>query len=101
MALKASLTDAASPKRVGGHMRGDTAPSKATAPAQDEVGPDPAKSGGRSGKVSIGFWTAKEARKQLHMLALQEDTTAEKLMNEALNLLFRNRDLPRVARVEE
>ena len=50
-----------------------------------------------SGLKSIGFWTTREAHRQLHILALDEDRTAESLLNEALDELFAARGLPKLA----
>ena len=50
-----------------------------------------------SGLKSIGFWTTRQAHRQLHILALDEDRTAESLLNEALALLFAARGLPKLA----
>jgi hypothetical protein len=46
---------------------------------------------------SIGFWTTLAAHKALHHLRVDEETTTELLMNEALNLLFATRCLPQLA----
>jgi hypothetical protein len=51
----------------------------------------------REGKVPLPFWTTAPAKKQLRMLAAEEDTTQQDLMAEALNLLFRNRGKPPIA----
>lgn len=43
---------------------------------------------GRSGKVNIAGYFDPAVRKQLAMLAIEQDTDQVKLMAEALNLLF-------------
>ena len=51
----------------------------------------------RDGLRSIGFWTTPEAWRQLHHLVIDECTTAETLLNTAMNLLFIDRGLPVIA----
>jgi hypothetical protein len=46
----------------------------------------------RSSLVPVPFWTTPEARRQLRVLAAEEDTTQQKLIGEALNLLFARRN---------
>ncbi len=46
------------------------------------------RSAGRSGKVNIAGYFDPAVRKQLAMLAIENDTDQVKLMAEALNLLF-------------
>jgi hypothetical protein len=41
----------------------------------------------REGKVALPFWTTAPAKRQLRLLAAEEDTTQQLLMAEALNLL--------------
>jgi hypothetical protein len=45
----------------------------------------------RQNRVLLPFWTTVSARKQLKYLAIEEDRTQQKLLEEALNLLFQNR----------
>jgi hypothetical protein len=47
-----------------------------------------------NGFVPIPFWTTALARRQLRMLAAEEDTTQQKLIAEALNMLFDRRGKP-------
>ncbi len=51
----------------------------------------------REGRVPLPFWTTAPAKKQLRLLAAEEDTTQQDLMAEALNLLFRSRGKPPIA----
>ena len=51
----------------------------------------------REGRVPLPFWTTTPAKKQLRLLAAEEDTTQQGLMAEALNLLFKNRGKPPIA----
>jgi hypothetical protein len=46
----------------------------------------------RSDMVPMPFWTTPTARRQLRMIAAQEDTTQQRLIAEGLNLLFAKRD---------
>jgi hypothetical protein len=43
------------------------------------------------------FWTTRTAKRQLRMLAAEEETTQQALMAEALNDLFKSRGKPPVA----
>jgi antitoxin-like ribbon-helix-helix protein len=51
----------------------------------------------RTGRVSMPFWTTATAKKQLRLLAAEEETTQQALLTEALNTLFRARGKPPVA----
>ena len=45
----------------------------------------------REDKVLLPFWTSKEHRKRLKLLALSEDRTQQALLQEALDLLLGSR----------
>jgi hypothetical protein len=51
----------------------------------------------REGRVSMPFWTTTAARKQLRLLAAEQDGTQQSLMAEALNLLFAKYRKPPIA----
>jgi hypothetical protein len=51
----------------------------------------------REGRVPMPFWTTAPAKKQLRLLAAEEDTTQQYLMTEALNLLFQKHRKPPIA----
>ena len=51
----------------------------------------------RAGKRMIGFYIPDAAHRQLRQLALDEDTTNQELLIEALNMMFRNRGKPPIA----
>jgi hypothetical protein len=51
----------------------------------------------RTNMVPVPFWTTPDARRQLKMIAAEEDTTQQKLIAEALNLLFATRGRDRCA----
>lgn len=55
------------------------------------------KAPSRTGKVAISAYFAPEVRKQLAILAIQEDKSQATLIAEALNLLFKNRKLKEIA----
>ncbi len=57
--------------------------NKASKPAIPEKQPS------RVGQVTIVTYTSKEVKKQLKILALENDTTQTELFREALNLLFK------------
>ena len=52
---------------------------------------------GRGGKVSIMSWHDPAVRQQLKILAAETDKTEQRLMQEALNLLFQKYGKPPIA----
>jgi hypothetical protein len=52
---------------------------------------------GRGGKVSIMSWHDPAVRQQLKILAAETDKTEQKLIGEALNLLFAKYGKPQIA----
>jgi hypothetical protein len=51
----------------------------------------------RQSRVLLPFWTSGLSRKQLKHLAVEEDSTQQSLLTEALNMLFRSRGKPPIA----
>jgi hypothetical protein len=51
----------------------------------------------RQSRVLLPFWTNGQSRKQLKHLAVEEDSTQQNLLTEALNMLFRSRSKPPIA----
>jgi hypothetical protein len=51
----------------------------------------------RAGRAPLPFWTTAPAKKQLRMLAAENDTTQQDLMTEALNMLFEKYKKPPIA----
>jgi hypothetical protein len=51
----------------------------------------------RAGRAPLPFWATAPAKKQLRMLAAENDTTQQDLMTEALNLLFQKYSKPPIA----
>ncbi len=51
----------------------------------------------RAGRAPLPFWTTAPAKKQLRLLAAENDTTQQDLMTEALNLLFQKHGKPQIA----
>jgi hypothetical protein len=51
----------------------------------------------REGRKAMPFWALEAARKQLRLLAAEQDTTQQDLMTEALNLLFDKYRKPPIA----
>jgi hypothetical protein len=45
----------------------------------------------RENRVLMPFWTSAQARKQLKYLAIEEESTQQRLLSEALNMLFLSR----------
>ena len=74
----------------------------ATGVFADPVPQSPQVEGGakrpdREGRVSMPFWTGVAAKRQLRILAAEQDTTQQALMAEALNLLFARHGKPPIA----
>jgi hypothetical protein len=61
-----------------------------------EASPPAAKS--REGRVVLGSYQTTEAVKQTKMLAIEQDTTMQALLAEALNLLFQKYGKPTIAK---
>ena len=55
------------------------------------------RSRSRKGEKTIAFWADTAAARQLRRLAADEDSTVQDLMLEALDDLFRKKNLPRIA----
>jgi hypothetical protein len=51
----------------------------------------------RAGRAPLPFWATVAAKKQLRILAAEEDGTQQDLMTEALNLLFQKYGRPPIA----
>jgi hypothetical protein len=66
-------------------------PTKVSAEARAVARPD------RIGRVPLPFWATAPAKKQLRMLAAENDTTQQDLMTEALNMLFEKYNRPQIA----
>ena len=67
--------------------------------AQDDT-PKSSARPSRKGKKLIGGHFDPTVSKQLKQLALDEDTTTQALLGQALNLLFESRQLPQIAETE-
>jgi|SRR5215470_16497931 hypothetical protein len=96
MAIKASLTSGVARRAGPATEQAPASPPAEDAEPRRSARPTaPQKS--RTGRVSIGFWASRETRKALHRLALDEDTTVELLLHEAIDDLFQKRGKPRIA----
>lgn len=49
------------------------------------------------GRVQVNSWHKPETKRQLRILAAEQGTTIQKLMTEALNLLFARYGKPEIA----
>ena len=65
-------------------------PRKAAPPRLKSTGP-------RAGKKAVPFWIPEAAKRQLDLMSVDEDTTIQALLTEALNDLFRKHDKPPIA----
>ena len=57
------------------------------------------RSGAREGAKHIGGYFTPQVSKQLRSLMVEEDTTVQDLLAEALNMLFQSRGLPMIAAI--
>ena len=81
---------------------GQSSPEKAalpkeSAPVIEETPVKSTKSKSRSGTRAVGGHFPPEVQKQLKMIAVENDTTNQLLLAEALNLLFQKYDKPPIA----
>ena len=53
--------------------------------------------GSRAGKKATPFWVNDAAKKQFDFMTVEQDSTAQALLTEALNDLFRKYDKPPIA----
>jgi hypothetical protein len=68
-----------------------------SAPAPDQRA-DPHRRPGRVGKVNLTGYFDPRVKRQLRQIALDEDTTIQELLAEALDDLFAKRGKPEIAR---
>lgn len=68
-----------------------------TVPEPSAAAPPQERRTDRAGKRMIGFYIPDAAYRQLRQLALDEDTTNQALLTEALNMMFKNRGKPPIA----
>ena len=59
--------------------------------------PPAARAPVRVGRRQVAGWFAPEVARQLHMIAVEEDTTLQAIMTEAFNDLFAKRGRPPIA----
>ena len=63
----------------------------------EPVAAKPAARNDRAGRTPMPFWTTLAAKKQLRIMAAENDTTQQGLMTEALNMLFQKNGKPPIA----
>ena len=51
----------------------------------------------RQGKRRLELWLSPDAKKQVKMIAIDEEKSQEQVMADALNLLFKSRGIPPIA----
>ena len=51
----------------------------------------------RQGKSRLETWVSRETKKQLRLLAIEEEKTQDQLLRDGLNLLFRSHGRPPIA----
>ncbi|EDX83540.1 hypothetical protein S7335_784 [Synechococcus sp. PCC 7335] len=83
-------------KQVG-NGKAATGKVQSAAPAKPDNKKSPHYRPSRSGKKAIIGYFDPAVSKQVRQLALDEDTSVEALVGEALDLLFEQRGLPQIA----
>lgn len=100
MTKRASLSSMV--KAAAGTPAPVAAPRRTPKPkaATPEQAPEEGKAdgGSRVGRVVFGSYQTTETVKQTKMLAIEQDTTMQALMAEALNLLFQKYGKPTIAK---
>ena len=51
----------------------------------------------RQGKSRLETWVSRETKKQLQLLAIEEEKTQDQLLRDGLNMLFRSHGRPPIA----
>ena len=51
----------------------------------------------RQGKSRLETWVSRDAKKQLRLLAVEEEKSQDQLLRDGLNMLFRNHGIPPIA----
>lgn len=100
MAKRASLSSmvkaaAGAPAPVAAERR---APKPKAEPPEQAPEGAKAEGGSRAGRVVFGSYQTTETVKQTKLLAIEQDTTMQALMAEALNLLFQKYGKPTIAK---
>jgi hypothetical protein len=91
-----SLFEGTAPKRAA--RAGGKAPRTGAAPAvAKDIAAAPGRPPSRQNKRVVSVYVEPEALKQLGILAINEDTSVQALMVEALNDLFAKRGVHRIA----
>jgi len=66
-------------------------------PQAQPQAPDKTERPDRIGRTVMPFWTTKAAKKQLRIMAAEEETTQQDLMSRALNDFFKKHGKPPIA----
>jgi hypothetical protein len=51
----------------------------------------------RQGKSRLETWVSRDAKKQLRLLAVEEEKSQDQLLRDGLNMLFRSHGIPPIA----
>jgi len=86
-ALQSAL-DAESNQAASGPLRTEDMTKRAAKPAERQLGSEPFYRPSRAGRRFVGGQFEPDVAKQLRLLAVEDDTTVQALLEEALDLLF-------------
>ena len=87
---KKNLADAFNERKQKKESAADT-PNPAEKITQSHLPPS------RRGKKRLEVWVSPEARKQLKLIAVEEDKSQDRVMADALNMLFAKHGIPPIA----
>ena len=91
MAEKKNLTDVFNQRKVKVETDAETGTAAVEKLTQSGLPPS------RRGKRRVELWLSPDAKKQVKLIAVDEEKSQEQVMAEALNMLFKSRGVPPIA----
>lgn len=91
MAGKKNLTDVFNERKVKVETDAETGTAAVEKMTQSGLPPS------RRGKRRVELWVSPDAKKQVKLIAVDEEKSQEQVMAEALNMLFKSRGVPPIA----
>ena len=91
MAEKKNLTDVFKKRKEKAEADAETSTSAVENLTQSGLPPS------RQGKRRLELWLSPDAKKQVKLIAVDEEKSQEQVMADALNMLFKSRGIPPIA----
>jgi len=91
MAEKKNLTDVFNQRKLKVETEAETRTAAVEKMTQSALPPS------RRGKRRVELWLSPDAKKQVKLIAVNEEKSQEQVMAEALNMLFKSRGVPPIA----